>query len=55
MNLQNLNLSAKSIVNVYLQTEKLRFAFVNYSLQSLDMDLQIKTIGNKSLNIVCGP
>ena len=48
----NLYLSAKSIVIVYLQTDKLRLAFVKYSLQSLNIVLQMKTIVNGSLTIV---
>ena len=48
----NLYLSAKSIVIVYLYTDKLRLAFVKYSLQSLNIVLQMKNIVNGSLTIV---
>lgn len=47
----NLDLSAKSVVNVNLQTEKLRLESVNYRLQLLSIGLQIKTLINKSLTI----
>jgi hypothetical protein len=40
----NLYFSAKSIVIVYLKTDKLRLAIVNYSLQLLNIVLQLKTI-----------
>ena len=43
---------SKSIVIVYLKTDKLRLAVVNYSLQSLNIVLQMKTIVNGSLTIV---
>jgi hypothetical protein len=48
----NLCLSAKSIVIVYFKPDKLRLAFVKYSLQSLNIVLQMKTIVNGSLTIV---
>ena len=48
----NLYLSAKSIVIVYLKTDKLRLAVVKYSLQPLNIVLQMKTIVHESLTIV---
>ena len=48
----NLCLSAKSIVIVYLKTDKLRLAFVKNSLQSLNIVLQMKTIVNGAQTIV---
>lgn len=47
-------LSEKSIVNVYLQADKLTSAFVSYNLQPLNTVLQKKTLVNKSLTIVYG-
>lgn len=47
-------LSEKSIVNVYLHTDKPTSAFVSYSLQPLNTVLQIKMLVNKSLTIVYG-
>jgi hypothetical protein len=43
---------SKSIVIVYLKTDNLRLAVVNYSLQSLNLVLQMKTLVNESLTIV---
>lgn len=38
----------------YLETDKLRLSFVNYSSQLLNIVLQMKTKVNKSLTLVCG-